>query len=315
MNIYLENHVRGVVWNAVNGFMINIKKIIIKESIRYYTELLIECCKTGHLECCKWLLEIEKDIDISTQSELCFRMACNNNNIEIAKWLLEVNPSIDIEIYDNIIFENCCQVNAFEIVKWLFSLIPIEHLAEIIINCFYQACVNDNIKIAQWIIAQGFEFNISDNGEEIFISTCIKGNIEIAIWLLKIKPNINIGIDNHYIFNYCCKNSSPSLLKIAKWFNLLRPETYIIEINPTNLEIESFYINKKLILHNEYKLKDTDRECIVCWENKPEVISCCNHIYCYECAQRIYDTFGNNPVLFRCAYCRKENLILSKIIK
>ncbi len=52
-------------------------------------------CANGHLEVGKWLIQIKPDINISADNDYAFYFASANCHLEVVKWLLQIKPDID----------------------------------------------------------------------------------------------------------------------------------------------------------------------------------------------------------------------------
>ena len=52
------------------------------------------------------------------------------------------------------------------------------------------------------------------------------------------------------------------------------------------------------------------KECPICYDNKTQIITCCEHQYCYHCFNEYYKKNSN----ISCPYCRKENIKIYNII-
>ena len=70
-------------------------------------------------------------------------------------------------------------------------------------------------------------------------------------------------------------------------------------------------LNRKLIIEENKKKELEDlKECPISYDNKSNIITCCDHQYCYHCFNEYYKKNSN----ICCPYCRKENIKLFNII-
>ena len=84
----------------------------------------------GHLDVCKYLIEIKPDINIHILDEWAFRFSCHmycinkfkGDGLEVAKWLFINFHNIDLNIYNNYTFS---VTNKHDYVKeWLLEIHP-----------------------------------------------------------------------------------------------------------------------------------------------------------------------------------------------
>jgi ankyrin repeat protein len=257
----------------------------------------IQLCRIGNLDNIIHFYENNSNINISSDNELAFRVACENGHFEIAKWLLSISPNIDIHTKDSYAFCYSCESGYLEIAKWLFSLNPNISLYDY--ECsFCYSCESGQFEVVKWLFSINPNLNISNYREYAFRYACKNGHLEVVKWLLSIKPDINISIKDNYAFCYACENDH---LELAKWFTQLDYK-YCIEIDEDDDKIVSYYISKSLPMVNNVNINmDTIHEkiCPICYEATVLVQTNCFHNYCLECLTTHYNT--NNT----CPYCRR----------
>ena len=97
---------------------------------------------------------------------------------------------------------------------------------------------------------------------------------------------------------------------IIDWIMKIEPERYIIEYDEEYEEIIKFEINKKLMIKENRQIIENDiKECPICYDKICEIITCCDHQYCYHCFNEYYKKNSN----ICCPYCRKEEIKLYTI--
>ena len=68
--------------------------------------------------------EYKPHINISTENEEAFRLACENGNLEVAKWLYQIKPTIDVSAKNDYAFCYTCENGNLNVAKWLQTLMP-----------------------------------------------------------------------------------------------------------------------------------------------------------------------------------------------
>lgn len=90
----------------------------------------------------------------------------------------------------------------------------------------------------------------------------------------------------------------------------IEPNRYVVEFNEDNDEVIRFVINKRLIIEENRQIIENDiQECPICYDKKGEIITCCDHQFCYYCFNEYYKK--NTSIC--CPYCRKSEIKLYTI--
>ena len=84
----------------------------------FYSSLFVNACRQGNLLLVKVLSYIPF-VDISTDNDFAFRMACAYGHLKLAQWLLQVKPDINISAHNEDAFCNACLVGHLEVAQWL----------------------------------------------------------------------------------------------------------------------------------------------------------------------------------------------------
>jgi ankyrin repeat protein len=184
------------------------------------------CHVSGNVEIAKFILEVNPDIEISSNEEFIFRGVCKNGHLEIAMWLINLKPDIDITTYSNYAFREACNNKHSKVTEWFLKIHPnmTIDLYEYAFRCY---CFNNNLELAKYILELNPDINIQKNDNMIFIVTCSYGHLEVAKWLLKlINPTMN---DFYYInkgfINACLQGK----LLVAEWLVSLVSNYDILE--------------------------------------------------------------------------------------
>jgi len=192
-----------------------------------------------------------------------------SGNRKLIKFILNMKNDFDLTYNNNIILNDLCNFGYinFNIIKYLFRL-------------------NKNI-------------NLKLNDNKLF-KTCLKFRDYImSKWLLKKIDNIILDSSYDKYFKNLCNNNEHKLVKLL---NKLNPDRYKYELN------KDYTIICKISRYiNETKDIKIDDLCMICLTNKSDIITQCDHIYCYNCID-IWLNINNN-----CPYCRTDITKLYKI--
>lgn len=181
-------------------------------------QLLIACCRYGHLKLVKWL--VSEGVDIAFKNYYAFRSAYEWRNLEILKYLLNLIDSDEekkkcIACADNFPLRRPILQDDIEIIKWLASEgIDIrfdDYLP------FRVACTNGHLEAAKYLLEL-----ITDDDEK---KRCVRSNNDYALkWsahdghLEAVKWLLSLGADvrtrNCEPFQFACIGGQ---LEIAKY--------------------------------------------------------------------------------------------------
>lgn len=210
------------------------------------------------------------NINLRENNDELFYTICIGGNIQLAKYLLEIQPDINVSRDDDIIFSSCCNEGNLTMIKWLYSIIP-----QISEKAYY---------------------------EHSICGACYYGHLHVAKWLMKNFEGLDIKVDEDYCMIHAVENE---YFDIVDWIKSLEPDRYVIKYNETYEYIDEFKINKKLVVNGEKEI-EVIHECPICYESKSNVISCCDHQFCYNCMNEYYQKSN----YLNCPFCRKEKIKL-----
>ena len=205
--------------------------------------------------------------NLSCDDEKIFREACSKGRLKYIKLLLKIKPDINISIWDEMPFCNVCEYG--------------------------------HLHIAKWLLKKKVNINISVDDEAPFCFAAMNGHLHIVKWLLKIKPDINIYADEHWAFIRTCKNGHTNT---ALFFANTYPDLYCVKTDKQN-NITEWFVRKNIIVSKTKIIKDID-DCIICRTYKSNIITSCNHQFCYECLNYLYRDSKN----MLCPLCRNKNI-------
>ena len=265
------------------------------------------CCYFGNKSCLEFMLNVNKNIDISDNNEEAFKNACDNGQLNIIKYLLKKNINIDISNNNEEAMFNACSSGHLNVVKFLYKIKPSINLSIKEDYIFSEACNNGNLNIAKWLYSiLGNKICNVARYEHSICGACYYGHLETAKWLYNTFGDIDITVDNDYCFISACKND---YIDICYWIRDLLPDRYSLTYNEEEDSIESYNINKVLII-TETKEHETKDECFICVDKESNVISSCNHQYCFTCIEKLYKM----STCLACPYCRTEKIMLYNMI-
>ena len=297
---------------------------------------LIDACKHNRLNIAKYIVELKPDIDIKYKNNLIFRDTCANGNLEIAKWLYDTfHNDIDIHAESDYAFRWACLKSGFEdksilpeTAQWLWELGNCKpHILDNFI--FRHACKGGYINVIRWFLdtfkqyinpknylyALGYQlacrYNqlstvkyLHEKNTEyttwklnVFIEMCKCGNLDIIKWMVETYPNLDICAKQHKGFITACNNFN---IDVVVWFHSMRPNLYKYELFLSFTDDMSDSIRYKICKsYTRTKPPEVcDSECPICYENKCNLITSCNHQFCNQCIDKYNKTV--------CPMCRCE---------
>ncbi len=191
--------------------------------------------------------------------------------------------------------EVCLQTNSLcEEVKIINAIAYKNPNDQQILNAFLFGCKRNFLNVTKWILTQVKpSLNTQENINKGFTKACKNNSLEVAQWLLtQMDDNSKKqGFKTAYIYNN---------IEICEIFTHLNPSKYIYnyEVDPDTKQVMSYCIRKKVIAIDTIK-KLVKEKCIICLYRDEEVITNCNHIYCYKCFSKYYRQNST------CAYCSR----------
>ena len=220
-------------------------------------------------------LRSKSNIDLKQNNEDLLLQVCMKNDVDFAKYLMTIEPTFNLSNDNDNIFCQCCNYGSLEALKWLVPQLP---------------NLDERAK---------YEYGIC--------GACADGHLDVAQWLMETIPDLDIKVDN----DYCMVQSvEEGYHDIIDWIMKIEPERYIIEYDEEYEEIIKFEINKKLMIKENRQIIENDiKECPICYDKICEIITCCDHQYCYHCFNEYYKKNSN----ICCPYCRKEEIKLYTI--
>jgi ankyrin repeat protein len=115
-------------------------------------------CIYGHLEVAKWLLTVDKKVDVRAREDAPFRTACSNGHLEVAKWLLSLDKGVDVRAWRDWAFQWACYNGHLEVAKWLLSLGKGVDVRACDDEAFRWACYNGHLEVVEWLRSLGVDW-------------------------------------------------------------------------------------------------------------------------------------------------------------
>jgi hypothetical protein len=199
------------------------------------------------------------------------------------------------------------------VAKWIHTIRP--SLDNYVKHAFNDACEHGHLEVAQWLMEIGNDDDACmyyiDN--YLFALVCNNGHLEVARWLYEISLTSDIpwvDPEDHTAFRWACEMGH---LHVAQWIALLVPHMYIITdiySDPIKHQIiHQLYICEDDVITRNKKDADAD-ECIICQQDKPDLMSDCNHTYCEDCIQQWF----NHSDQETCPCCRRDIESFQRIV-
>lgn len=232
------------------------------------------------------------------------QISCEANKPEIAKYLLNKYTK---QINKNFIANLCitvCKVGHIEILLLLFDRFPIDFLTyNLPYNC---ACKRGHLNILKFIderIIKSKDNQMFDPiiNDETFEKICCRNHVNVLQYLLEKYYTFNFC--NHYLFNEICKKN---YFELAQIFVQQCPETYLVELNENN-KIIRYSILQLLPISKDMTYVNEIQTCSVCHENNSDIITDCDHQFCYGCLNTWFNKHQS------CPYCRTDFESCNKI--
>ena len=209
----------------------------------------------------------------------------------------------------DIVFYNVCSYSKVEFIELFFNIFPNYDFSN---NCkaVVQLFHNDEVGIIEFLLKKNIDIvNIINSNviaflqiEELFENEFISLSNLILAYLLF--PNIDVTKNSNIFFTKCCQENK------VDWADFLfkkYPHKYHLEIEGNN--IIKWSIKEDLIC-NGYKIVTNIVQCPVCLTNISDCITECQHQFCYDCLNTIYNRNINN---FNCSICRKSIKYISNL--
>ena len=331
-NQYVDNDIPNFILNNIIQ-MGNINIINIFENYNCVIDkielLKLSCRYNNNKIFSKIINEIDKnDVNNNLYSILKLTVTHNEDDLTILKKLIEYNITNDlinkifnnIYLYDkyktfnylvqffskkvnlDIVFYNICSFSKIEFVELFYNIFPDYDFSNNS-NAVIQSFHNDNGEIIEFLLKKNIDIitiiksNIISflKIEELFENEFISLSNLILAYLLF--PNIDVTKNSNIFFIKCCKENR------VEWADFIfkkYPHKYYLEIEEN--KIINWSIKQDLVCSGN-KIVTNINQCPICLTKISNCITDCEHQFCYECLNTIYNRNANN---FNCSLCRKN---------
>lgn len=222
-----------------------------------------------------------------------FPVSFNNlliNNIDL-HYIISLSPSV-------------------KVFEWIMSkAIIIENLDKICLKMIEY----ENLEVVKYIINKYpniLEKVNCRNNLDMFLNLIFSDfflNVEVFIFLFEnfdiVKELIELEINNFFIL--CCDLNN---LEIVNYLMRIFPDKF--KVTTVNKKISHWCIINYLEILNTRKIEQIN-DCPICLENKSDLITNCEHQFCYTCLNKIYCRHKKNV---NCPLCRAKLNGFSKIV-
>ena len=156
----------------------------------------------------------------------------------------------------------------------------------------------NNVKLVDYIYNKYKDIDLNK-----IWKTCLLNNNDVEgvnnlKWLLEHCNVIDLTYNDHQIFYMACKINSKEKVD---WLSKKIPNIYYYDIDEDTGDFYNYGILRKLEIYDSILLEEKEiKICSICYENKSNVISDCDHQFCKTCISKWYRTRTD------CPYCRNE---------
>lgn len=250
-----------------------------------------------------WISDRFDDIDYTLENNILITNSLSLNNLYVFKYILN-KVDIDINYNEGVIITTAFGNNYNEIIKFLFD--KYDNIDVLIKNQIIMkyAIEDADIEMLDLLYNYNNNFDLSIDNEYLFRIACKMDNLNAVKWLINKKKDIDYTINNHEIFYYVCDHN---FTQVALFLKELDPILY--ELSIKNNEIESYLVNKKLIINSTICIHKIDI-CPICIESDSNIITSCEHQYCFNCI----NILNKKNIELKCPLCR-TNIESLKYIK
>ena len=160
------------------------------------------------------------------------------------------------------------------------------------------AFYGNNVELVDYIFKKYNGINLNNIWQ-----TCLLNNNEVEgkenlKWLSENCNSVDLTYNDHQIFYTACKINSKEKVD---WLNQKIPNVYYYDVDEDTGDFYNYGILRKLEIYDNILLDEKEiKICSICYENKSNVISDCNHQFCKTCISAWYRT------RIDCPYCRNN---------
>ena len=302
----LENIFKGVCKNKLvpKSILVHIYNFCIQQKVStlacFGGKNVKILCLNNNVECLEWFVEMGANLTLRGPKKKIFYEACKYNQLELAKLIYNYGDNhkyININCKNGALMRYACCNGGLKLAQWLYSKCPTINIHGKNDYAFEIACTYGFVDIVKWLLENFPTINFRRNNDVVFTAAVINGYYSTVKYLYEKSPDINIQADGHYLFKVICESYNPDDIRIAELFVSKYPEIYSIEI--LFGQIVNHTINLNLKISSDKANISKIEECSICYSEEPNIITECNHQFCYNC---LNEWFNKNNI---CPNCRK----------
>lgn len=296
-----------------------------------YDLMFKNACLNSHIDILKWIISIER-LDKKTILE-CFQIACQKNDVKVISFLLDNCHYVLItRNIQNYLIEIVNRIDDTSIIDIILDTIYLRSDLESVFMVYYE-----NYYISKYILSRYFDLQLNYTllfryyVSQHFNDLCIiivkhhkdqlvlvdqditniliyvvfsidqYKNIELLELLYLMKPDCFDRIRNT-LFEVLCERNMPELVT---WLISKYPDNYTVVIQ--NNRVIDYQIIIFLPCTTTIRIDSID-ECSICMLDNSNIVTNCNHQFCYRCINKWYSSKSTCPI------CRSDLLNCSKIV-
>lgn len=158
---------KACIFNKLNIVKFAFNNLNVSKTLKQ--ELLIICCRSGHLEIIEFL--VSQGVDIHVKNEMGLKLACICNQLSVVKYLISLGANLSVD-NQQILYEACINCN-LPLIQYLVS--QGAKIAELKHEQLHKIVTNPHFReVVKYFISQGFNIRpyIDDILEKIIKPPC-----------------------------------------------------------------------------------------------------------------------------------------------
>jgi hypothetical protein len=189
--------------------------------------------------------------NIRDNDDYIFRKAAMGGNIETLKWILSLDKNIDVHALSEDAFVAGCRLGHIDMVKWLYNYgfeinSPINLNGGQYFTPFTTACIFNHMNIAKWLLSIHI-INIRENDDYIFKKICERKYSTMIDWFCELCSDYSYVYDTCMIKNmhyyFIMDDSKYNNLPVLECPICIEDKEYNIKLDCKHTYCRECYIN------------------------------------------------------------------------